>query len=105
MITETDLRNIAKTPTWFVAAKTDTVLPPNDYAVPTYNRLKGLGANVHFSYFDNVLDDSGMYKKADGSPYEYMGHWSWIYVYNDKCEETVNGITTKLFQWMANQHR
>ena len=101
LISKQDLANIAKTPIWFTAAKTDTVLPPKDYAVPTVERLQKAGADVHFSYFDNVIDTSGKYKKADGTPYEYMGHWSWIYVYNDQCEDTINGKQVKLFQWMA----
>ncbi|WP_303758099.1 prolyl oligopeptidase family serine peptidase [Selenomonas ruminantium] len=105
LISKKDLANIAKTPIWFTAAKTDTVLPPKDYAVPTVERLKKAGADVHFSYFDNVVDTSGKYKKADGTPYEYMGHWSWIYVYNDQCEDTINGKSVKLFQWMAEQKR
>ena len=105
LISKQDLANIAKTPIWFTAAKTDTVLPPKDYAVPTVERLKKAGADVHFSYFDNVIDTSGKYKKADGTPYEYMGHWSWIYVYNDQCEDTINGKSVKLFQWMAGQKR
>ena len=105
LISKQDLANIAKTPIWFTAAKTDTVLPPKDYAVPTVERLQKAGADVHFSYFDNVIDTSGKYKKADGTPYEYMGHWSWIYVYNDQCEDTINGKSVKLFQWMAEQKR
>ena len=105
MITKKDLANIAKTPIWFTAAKTDTVLPPKDYAVPTVERLKKVGADVHFSFFDKVVDTTGKYKKADGTPYEYMGHWSWIYVYNDACEDTIDGKTVKLFQWMAEQKR
>jgi len=105
LISDKDLKNIAKTPIWFTAAKTDTVLPPKDYAVPTVARLKKAGADVHFSFFDKVVDTSGKYKKADGTPYEYMGHWSWIYVYNDECEDTIGGKTVKLFQWMAAQKR
>ncbi|SFT50904.1 Predicted peptidase [Selenomonas sp. GACV-9] len=105
LISNKDIKNIAKTPIWFTAAKTDTVLPPKDYAVPTVERLKKAGADVHFSFFDNVVVQTGLYKKADGTPYEYMGHWSWIYVYNDQCQDTVDGKTVKLFQWMAQQHR
>ena len=105
LITDKDLKNIADTPIWFTAAKTDTVLPPKDYAVPTVARLQQAGANVHFSFFDKVIDQTGLYKKADGTPFEYMGHWSWIYVYNDQCADTINGKNVKLFQWMAEQHR
>ena len=105
LISKKDLESIAKTPIWFTAAKTDTVLPPKDYAVPTVERLQKAGADVHFSFFDKVVDTSGKYKKADGTPYEYMGHWSWIYVYNDECEDTIDGKTVKLFQWLAEQKR
>ena len=105
LITNADLKNMAKTPLWFVAAKTDTTLPPNEFAVPTVERLKKIGANVHFSYFDDVHDTSGLYKKDDGSAYEYPGHWSWIYVYNDECAENINGRNVKLFDWMAQQKR
>jgi len=76
LISNGDLQNMAKTPLWFVAAKTDTTLPPNDFSVPTVARLRAIGANVHFSYFDDVHDTSGLYKKDDGSAYEYPGHWS-----------------------------
>lgn len=105
LISEADLKNLADTPLWFTAAKTDTTLLPELYSVPTVERLQKIGAEVHFSFFDNVVDRSGQYKKADGSPYEYAGHWSWIYVYNDQCEDTINGQTVKLFQWLAQQHR
>jgi len=105
LITNADLNNIAKTPLWFVAAKTDQTLPPDINSVPTVARLRGIGANVQFSYFDNVHDTSGLYKKADGSAYEYAGHWSWIYVFNDEVAETINGKSTSLFEWLAAQKR
>ena len=105
MITNDQLRDIAKTPIWFIAAKTDTTLPPEKYAVPTVRRLQRIGANVHFSYFDRVVDETGLYTKDDGSAYEYPGHWSWIYVYNDRCVDTENGRLIKLFEWMADQHK
>lgn len=38
----------------------------------TYDRLIKAGAkNAQLSYFDNVIDTTGLYKKADGTPYEY----------------------------------
>ena len=105
LISNDDLQNIAKTPLWFVAAKTDTTLPPDINSVPTVARLRGIGANVQFSYYDNVHDTSGLYKKADGSAYEYAGHWSWIYVFNDEVAENINGRTVSLFEWLAQQKR
>ena len=105
LISNGDLQNIAKTPLWFVAAKTDTTLPPDINSVPTVARLREINAPVHFSYFDKVLDTSGLYKKADGSPHEYAGHWSWIYVFNNEVEESIGGKTVKLFEWLAQQKR
>ena len=105
LISSADLRNISMTPLWFVAAQTDTTLPPKDYSVPTVNRLRNLGANVHFSYFDDVHDTSGLYFKDNGAAWEYPGHWSWIYVYNDECEENIGGRNVKLFEWLAAQRR
>ena len=105
LITDSDIKNIGKTPLWFIAAKTDTTVPPKDYVVPTVERLKKIGADVHFSFFDDVHDTSGLYKKKDGKPYEYYGHWSWIYVFNDECEEVIDGKTVKLMEWLASKKR
>ena len=105
LISETDIQNIGKTPLWFVSAKTDTTVPPKDYVIPTVERLRKIGANVHFSFFDDVHDTSGLYNKEDGKPYEYYGHWSWIYVYNDLCEEIINDKKVKLMEWLASQKK
>lgn len=81
LISDSDIQKLKDLPMWFTAAKTDTTVPPNDYVVPTYNRLVNTGAkNVHLSLFDNVVDTTGLYFN-NGKPYEYPGHWSWIYVY------------------------
>lgn len=106
LISNNDINALKQTPIWFTAAKTDTTLPPKDYVVPTFKRLQAAGdKNVHFSFFDKVVDQTGLYKKADGSEFEYPGHWSWIYVYNDKCTDTINGKTVKLMDWLAEQKR
>lgn len=106
LISDADIETFKKTPIWFIAAKTDTTLPPVDYVIPTFQRLKAAGAtNVHFSFFDNVVDQTGLYKKDDGTAFEYPGHWSWIYVYNDKCEADIGGKTVKLMDWLAAQKK
>ena len=105
LISDKDIQALSHTPTWFMAAKTDTVVPPNDYVVPTVERLKKIGAPVHFSYLDNVVDKTGLYKKDDGTPYEYMGHWVWIPLYNDEISEVIDGKNVKLFEWLAQQVR
>jgi hypothetical protein len=46
---------------------------------------------------------TGLYKNADGTPYEYYGHWSWIYVYNNIPTDTINGKGTTIMDWLATQ--
>lgn len=103
-ISNSDIEKFKSIPMWFVAAKTDTTVPVKDYVVPTYDRLVNVGAeNVHLSLFDNVIDTSGLYKKADGTPYEYDGHWSWIYVFNNKPTDTINGNPITIMEWLSRQ--
>lgn len=104
LITEEDIQSMKDLPIWFTAAKTDTTVPVNKYVVPTYNRLIEAGAkDVQLSLFDKVVDTTGLYKKADGTPFEYDGHWSWIYVYNNEVSNIIDGKTTTLMEWLAGQ--
>ncbi|MDT8860700.1 prolyl oligopeptidase family serine peptidase [Alkalihalobacillus sp. MEB130] len=104
LITDEDIENLAKTPIWFVTAENDTTLRPEHYTIPTYDRLLEAGAtNVHFSLYDGVYDTSGKYKNADGTPFEYNGHWSWIYVYNNDPVKEINGNQVTIMEWMALQ--
>lgn len=84
-VTENELERIVDIPIWIVTAATDTTVPPEEFPVPLYNSLQNLGADdVQLSYLSRVVDMSGNYTSADGSPYEYPGHWSWIPVYNNE---------------------
>jgi predicted peptidase len=104
LISNEDIQKMKDLPIWFVAAKTDDTVPVGQFVVPTFNRLVAAGAeDVHMSLFDNVVDTSGLYKNADGTPYEYPGHWSWIYVYNNEVSKEMNGQTTTLMEWLAGQ--
>ncbi|MFS0637738.1 prolyl oligopeptidase family serine peptidase [Mesobacillus foraminis] len=104
LIRDEEIQRMKNLPIWFISAKTDTTVPVNQYVVPTYNRLIEAGAkDVHLSLFDKVIDTSGLYKKEDGTPYEYDGHWSWIYVYNNEVSKTIDGKLTTLMEWLADQ--
>jgi predicted peptidase len=104
LISDDDIEKIKQTPLWFVAAKNDTTLPVAINTVPTYNRLIAAGAkNVQISLFDDVHDTTGLYTNADGTPFQYNGHWSWIYVYNNEATASINGKTTTIMEWMAAQ--
>ncbi|UUZ95291.1 prolyl oligopeptidase family serine peptidase [Paenibacillus sp. P25] len=104
LITDADIQKMKDIPIWFTAAKTDPIVIPSSYVIPTYNRLVQAGArNVQLSLFDDVHDTSGLYKQADGRPYEYNGHWSWIYVFNNECTAIMNGKQTTIMEWLAAQ--
>ncbi len=106
LITDSDIQKMKEVPIWFTAAKTDGVVPPDKYVVPTYKRLLAAGAkNVQFSFFDKVRDTTGLYKQANGKPFEYNGHWSWIYVYNNEGISTIDGREITLMEWLATQHK
>lgn len=97
-ITDEQIEAIKDMPIWFTHALTDTTVDPYKTSIATYDRLVAAGAkDVHKSIFDNVIDTSGKYFDENGNPYEYAGHWSWIYVFNDEVEE--NGVS--LFEWLA----
>ncbi len=101
-ISDSDIAQLAEEHMWFTAAATDSVVKPADYILPTVDRIrKAGGKDIHESYFDKVLDTTGKYKKDDGTPYEYMGHWSWLYVLNNQC--TDNSVT--IMEWLASNSK
>ncbi|ALC83019.1 MULTISPECIES: prolyl oligopeptidase family serine peptidase [Bacillus] len=104
LITNEDIQTIKDTPIWFVTAKNDTTLDPTINTLPTYDRLIEAGANnVQLSLFDDVHDTTGLYKNEDGTPYQYDGHSSWVYVFNNESTATINGKTITIMEWMAAQ--
>jgi predicted peptidase len=106
LITDEQIEKMKNVPTWFVTAANDTTVPVDQYTVPTYNRLIDAGAeNVHLSLFKDVVDTSGLYKNEDGTPYQYPGHWSWIYVYNNDVSKVIDGKETTLMEWLASQSK
>jgi len=100
-IDEEKLELLAKQHIWFTQSKDDTTVNPNSCTVPTFERLKEIGAqDVHFTLWDHVDDQTGNFKK-DGKPYRYNGHFSWIYTLNNECEENGESI----FVWMSKQRK
>ena len=100
-ITDGQLESIKDLPVWFIWAENDDTVIPETHEIPTVERLRAIGADVHTSVFPDVVDTSGLYTQEDGSPYEYLGHWSWLYFFNGECQE--DGVD--LWTWMAAQHR
>ena len=100
-ISDEQIEGIKDLPMYFVWSDDDTTVDPTTHEIPTTNRLKDAGAsNLHISTTEHVIDTSGAFDYLnDGNPYEYAGHWSWIYFDNDECEGDDDGL--KAFQFVA----
>lgn len=86
-LSDDTLRSLAPTPTWLVAAETDTTLDPWQNTVR----------------FHELIDGSlmSLYPSVEWNGNEYPGHWSWIYVArNDPQDQGVH-----LWEWMASLSR
>lgn len=92
-ISDEQIAGIKDLPMYFVWSNDDTTVDPATHEVPTTTRLKAAGAsNLHISTTDSVVDTSGLYTNEDGTPYQYAGHWSWIYFDNNECECDDDGL-------------
>lgn len=106
LISDEELEALAEVPIWFTHAKNDTTVPAKPSTIAIYDRLIEAGAgNAYLSLYENVIDTSGQFFLEDGSPYQYPGHGTWIYVLNDHCRLTIDGQEASLFRWLAQQKR
>lgn len=112
-ITEEQLQGIVSLPIWFTHAKNDPVVKPEETVVPTYQRLLRAGAkNVHFTFWDRIVDLHEGFRDREGKPLEYMGHFAWIPMLNDDCRldydgspVTIDGEEVTLLSWLSRQKR
>lgn len=108
-ISDSQISKIKDSAIWFTQAKNDSTVDPTQTTVPTYQRLINAGASdVHFTYLDDVHDQTGLFNGTDGQPYQYAGHWSWIDVLDDYpakdydgTQSQTNGQDTTVFSWLA----
>lgn len=101
-ISDEKLNGIKDVPMWFTYASNDETVNPTTNSMATVARLLSIGAkDIKVSEFDNVIDTSGLYKDENGNPYEYNGHWSWIYAFNDECKDG----DESLWSWLAKQEK
>ena len=109
-LTDEQIKSIKDFPIWFVQSKDDPVTIPGKTVIPVYQRLKAAGAaNVHFSFFDHVVDITGFF---GGKDYHYNGHWSWIYCHANQCRMDIGGFPVMvagrpvtIMEWLAAQRR
>lgn len=112
-ITDEDIARIKDLPIWFIHAANDPVVPPERTVLPTFKRLRAAGGkNIHASYFDRVVDQSGLFRDELGRPYEYSGHFAWVHTFNDFCTTDMDGtrvlcdgIPVSLWQWIGLQKK
>ncbi len=102
-ITDEQLAAIKDIPMWFVYAQNDPTVVPEQNEIPTIARLRALNANIHTSVYADVHDTTGRYKGADGAPYQYSGHWSWVYFLNNECTDDTTG--ENLWNWLGDQSK
>jgi predicted peptidase len=72
---------------WFTYALTDGTVNPDLCSKPTIERFKAAGIETHVTEWAKVEDLTGRFKDDEGKPYEYNGHWSWIYFDNNANTE------------------
>ena len=66
---------------WFIASEDDTTVDPLFTSVPTFYRfLKAGSKNVHYTLYDHV-------RGTDDPKATYIGHFSWIYAFNDQVDK------------------
>lgn len=86
LITDAELSRIS-TPTWLVASRDDTTVPPEPNTIHAHDLIPG----SLMTLYDHVI----------WNDYQFPGHWSWIYVARN--DPSING--THIWQWMARQRR
>lgn len=107
-ISDEAIQSIKNVPMWFVHSKDDSVTIAANTVIPVYNRLKAAGAkNTYFTFYDHVNDITSFF---GGEGFRYNGHWSWIYLHENKCRTDIDGSLVKIggrpvniMEWLSNQ--
>jgi len=74
---------------WLVHSEDDTTVDPLATTIPSYYRLLEAGAkNVHYTLFENV-------RGTDDPEGVYMGHYSWVYAFNDQVKKEFDAEKAK----------
>ena len=96
LITDEQVKTLANLKMYYVYSQDDTTVVPELHEVPLLQRLEAAGAKqTYASVTEHVVDTTGTYYADEngqptlentGKPYQYMGHWSWIYFFNNTCD-------------------
>lgn len=101
-ITDEQIAGLAEVPMFFIHSANDETVLGDQNTMPTIERLQKAGAkDLHWHISENVVDTSGLYTNEDGSPYEYNGHFAWVYFHNNEADCNDCGIP--VFDWIVEQ--
>jgi poly(3-hydroxybutyrate) depolymerase len=107
-ISDEAIQSIKDVPMWFVHSKDDSVTIAANTVIPVYNRLKAAGSkNTYFTFYNHVNDITSFF---GGEGFRYNGHWSWIYLHENKCRTDYDGSLVKIggrpvniMEWLSQQ--
>lgn len=107
LITDDQVKALAGLDMYYVYSEDDTTVDPSLHEAPLLKRLEKAGAkHTYVSTTEHVVDTTGVYFMDEngqptledtGTPYQYMGHWSWLYFFNNECD--ANGL--KVWDFVA----
>ena len=99
-ITDEQIEKLKDLPMYFIYSENDPVVDPALHEIPTVERLRKAGASdLCVSVTEAVSDTTGRFQMKDGSPYQYSGHFSWIYFFNNQSVCKEDGISA--WDWIA----
>ena len=107
LITDDQVKALAGLDMYYVYSEDDTTVDPSLHEAPLLKRLEKTGAkHTYVSTTEHVVDTTSVYFMDEngqptledtGTPYQYMGHWSWLYFFNNECD--ANGL--KVWDFIA----
>lgn len=99
LITDEQLAVLKDLSMYFIYAQNDPLVVPAVHEQPTLERLTAAGAEKIVVFApEDVHDLSGRFTGWDGSPYQYFGHASWQYFFNN---EAVSDTGINCWEWMS----
>lgn len=101
-LSDSDIQKLKDLPLYFVYSKDDPTVIPSENEEPTIARLKAAGAkNVQVAHFEHIVDQTGKIKDEKGQPYDFGGHSSWVYFFDNAVN--TNDTNVNAWEWLAAQ--
>lgn len=102
-LTDEKIAILAQIPQWFVHDINDPTTPHAD-SQRFFDLLRAAGGEqIHLTTTDGLF--SAEHLDAQGDPWQFDAHWSWIPALNNTITQTIDGQEVSLFEWLAQQVR